>query len=93
MVLSGFRVYPYRLPHLEEKDGPFFDTFLALLVVLISATVVYYALFVGTGLIYYALFVGTGLIYYALFVGTGLIYYAPILKLWQGNTLGQRYEI
>jgi len=71
MVLSGFRVYPYRLPHLEEKDGPFFDTFLALLVVLISATVVYYALFVGTG----------------------LIYYAPILKLWQGNTLGQRYEI
>jgi len=40
MVLSGFRVYPYRLPHLEEKDGPFFDTFLALLVVLISATVV-----------------------------------------------------
>ena len=35
-----FRFYSYRVPHLEEKEGPFFDTFLTLIAVLRSATVV-----------------------------------------------------
>ena len=40
MVLSSFRFYPYRVPHLEEKEGLFFDAFPTLIAVLISATVV-----------------------------------------------------
>ena len=35
-----FRFHPYRVPHLEEKEGPFCGAFPTFIAVLLSATVV-----------------------------------------------------